>query len=550
MMISFGIQNVNLVAQGITVAHGFFTAKKKESIVARGDNFYNVAAQQMPQVCLAHSLALYTLKVFGSQLKSRVEFALSFAIPIVPTVIAYGAKNSQNPLLKRSFIYIHQNLGNLSQFAAIISATALLVMGQPIMALTGVSFTAIYLLEKNDLLPKNILNIINSSSMAVSISYSVIAGSIWLKLMVVSDITSFVFERYIAGKKNNVRIIEGTPIIPVTYNELNNSLSSPYYCGINKSHLNALPLKNPDVTLDLLQNICDRLDWSGIHKEKLVQALSAVERWTKRENKELTEEEFLKGTLHRILACIKDGEVLGNSAWIVLYYKNIVYLLQNLGNEKESKQVELILRLVLDGGVVINSHKFAVAEQIYLQLKIGDSATPLQEKFRYYLQIQRDKLMGELVSSESFVSNLNYSAEFSHGNVNNFMNNTGEKFLGSAFLQSFCQNFGLSMLGANNDSQCRISQLMKSFYTFLSPLDEIFWDEYNEDFIEKKVFDGIKNGVFTQKELRAWWDEWLSRQIGMDPEDRLDFNIDNINLREHKYLSAMLLDMGIFERSS
>lgn len=508
------------IGSGVSTGYTMIALKLGDEIAARDTaNPYNRAMGQFIQISMAESLALNALSHVGVNYSNTLA---SWTIQLVPFAIAYGVKNFQNPLLKKTFTAIHENLGNLAQLTAIVSTVGLLVLGQPVMAISSLSFVAVYILDKNNLIPKHIINKIYIGSLIIQTSYGLVFGSLLFKIIVISNLITEVSNRFF-----NKPVVD--PVEELGELKIFDQSGEVPQVGINKNHIRPIPLKNVG-DLHMLEQFCDEINWV-----KYSGTIYMAEK-----DNDKTEQEYIKGLLSQIIKGIEQGQVQGNKKLISLYFKNIALLMKDLPIEEKER---IFFRLILEDGINVSYKKVKLAETIYNELKLKSAATPLNEKLRIFLQLQRDEL----------VEHLNHEYEtFDFLSINTTMINaipgaidvSDKEKISPLFLQVLGEEFGLSYQ-AESSNLYQMSNLEKMFYRLIaSEQKEAFWEAYNKSVISK-IYSGVRNEVITKDDIKNWWTNWLSKQNDM-PESEKETFFEKNDIYSFKYYNAMLLGCGIY----
>ncbi|MCE2983875.1 MAG: hypothetical protein LW832_09970 [Parachlamydia sp.] len=571
-----------------------------EITVLQGRNHFMAATNQITQLSLSFQLMNKALQAY--QLPERRMTLLTYGLPIGLGLLA---RREFKNIYARNFVnFAQSHLGHVSLAIAVISNIALYQIGQRLLAVTTLTYLALGVIDRYNLLPDRVHQIMEKGNHTIGSLAGIAYGGTFVQVISAYDIAMQTAQLYQNFRKrgqpeetpspvNNERPqrIETDEPTPVTLAMLSdNRLEDPLL--INRAHLNRnlLPAVRDDITLDNLITLCDGINWDN-HINVIKAKLQDDERWREMAAGTQNEVTYFKENLKKLVDSIKHREILeGRPQNFHMLETYARYIAQELENQDELTQADCLLTLGIEGGEYCGPGKFRVVEEIFSNLISLARGLPLEWRVLAYLQHERIEIFQQLfnfiIKSNPVIKLSSYfCSELDIHNYDAVVNMTQA---GS--------RFGIPHQAAANDETAYMSPSVEmACKRMRDDMGRLFWNGASGNFpvLQKNVIPlkdywkvwkwyslGTESmtirpysfwGIMARLEetigtvqlpisdIYEWWEGWIQRQdLSNDEKARLSEDLAvNAQLNgeplecdgqfKYKFLAAMLLEMGVFK---
>lgn len=581
----------------------FYQARSQEITVLQGRNHFVAALSQMMEATIAFDHVTRALKAYDlTQPHQRLAY-LNFGVPIG---LAYLASREISNLYVRKVVNLAQaHVGSLCLVATIASNVALFAIGQQLIAGTTLVYLGIGFLDRRNLLPERVHQILDKGGHVVGSITGLVFGGNFVRLISVIDIVMTTYNVYLSYRNPNpdpVIIPEAQPLTlppvaetPVSVSRQDLTTLNEYSLReVNRSHLNRnlLPTIREGITLDRLTELADAIPWEN-HRAVIHAKLEDDERWREIAAGTMDEIAYFRQNLQKLVNGIKNHEILqGRPQNFQMVEAYLLYLAQELGNQDAMTQADYLITLGIEGGEYCGPGAFRVIEELFSNMISHTAGLPLEWRVLASLQQERVSIFQQIFDNFWKTSP---QTQF----YKNFMNmNDIHNYDTMMNATQAGPRFGIPHQGALNDEAAYISPSIEIMFKPLSYiLDRTFWQgsemklwhiESNRDLNPGeswKVWRWYKNIIETiwvhpydqyailtrlnstigtaqipKADIYAWWQNWIERQElsvaekeAMQEELMMFASINGECLEtpqgeiETKFLIAMLQEMGVLK---
>lgn len=532
---------------------------------------------------------------------------LTIASYVVPVGVTYLASRQIKVLhISQIANFVQRHLGDLSLLATAVATVALFVLGQSVLAATTLIYLTVGVLDRYNILPESAQKVTRHVNFLVGNFAGLYFGGKFVRLICVLNLVIASVEQYFKYRKRTEGIQkQDAPLVAeeekvgdkqeVSWEELK-ALKHDAACSFRLDHIHRkiYPPIREGVQLDDILTLSDELDWS--HHEHAIKAhLAHDKRWLEVGRFEATPIEYLTRNIHSLVESIKNRKILqGKPQNYEMLQRYLLYIAQELPNQDEMTQADLLIWLGIEGGEYCGSGKFQVVEEVYENLISQAEGLPLEVRVLACLQQERQQVwqrIYELIwKTNPIWQFMGYMTDI-HAvhNANVFIN----------FTQAG-DRFGIPTQAAQNDQTAVINPVTQYLaISFVHIIEKGFWEgksipqfyvifkkpeerkdqwkawkwvkletrsvcpkPYNEQAALERLNITIGTAQIPKLDIYAWWQEWIMRQEDLSDEQKekwMDEFSQSASLNgeplemggkiQPKFLKAMLIEMGVFDKS-
>ncbi|HNA62648.1 MAG TPA: hypothetical protein PKW79_06195, partial [Rhabdochlamydiaceae bacterium] len=436
-------------------AHRLVASKAQEDAAYVGCNTWLTALSQVDQAASFQEIYSKLMQVRGKTHSVFLEFAAVFFIPL-------GLGAAKTLTNEETVEWLHSNVGNLCQIASVVTAVALLYLGQTAYATTTLTIMTIGYLNRHHYLPLPIEKASSKISPWIG-TISALLYSPWLiKLFSLAELIDsanrLLFKRHQVpyDKALHRSHLENL-------DQFNDIYTGRVEVEVNPEHVWIAPFPHSSRTeFTPLVDFCDRFQWP---ERRLFEEIERDPRWLRTDQKKPQVDyarDSFKKMVHGIQhECIETGEILDYG--VLKSY--LGYITDHIANASEDIQDEIMLQLAIEGGDYCGPgiyYQLETAATTLLLNQISANKTerarlPFKQRILLLLQQERLRVMEGFHDA---IGKINWGLHFPQGGKKDIhaMNYT---------IQLIGQNFGLPDQGASQDKTATMTKVEQWIITRL-----------------------------------------------------------------------------------
>ena len=531
-------------------AHPLVDCKAQEDSAYAGCNTWLTAFMQVGQAASFQEIYSKLMDVRGKTHSVFLEFAAVIFIPL-----GLGAAKTWTD--DETVVWLLSNVGNLCQIASVVTAVALLYLGQTAYATTTLTIMTIGYLNRHHYLPLPIHKAFSKISPWIGNVSGLLYSSWLIKLFCLVEL--IVIGNNLLFKRHQVPYDKALHRSHLeNLDQFNDIYTGRVEVEVNPEHVWIAPFPHSSRTeFTPLVEFCDRFQWP---QDRLIQDLEKDARWERSDRKK-TPIEYARESFRSMVQsvqneCIETGEILDYG--VLKSY--LGYITDHIANASKDIQDEIMLQLAIEGGDYCGPgiyYQLETAATTLLLNQISGNKTerarlPFKQRILLLLQQERLRVMEGFHDA---IGKINPGLHFLKGGKRDIhaMNYT---------IQLIGQNFGLPDQGASQDKTATVSKVEQwLFPRLLRVYSENVWTgqdysyresnkwyhEHIEGYTVNRIMKAIQQQMglplFGNNDVYAWALEWNSSL-----ENRVlraEFETFGTKIQEN-FLKAMLVDMGIF----
>lgn len=503
------------IARGISLGGGITDMKRIEDSVRAGRNALFMSITQASQVHFASTMASEALLAAGL---NEVPFEGRMIGYLAPVVIAYFIKGGiDSPCVRKCAIFIQNSIGILCQLAALVSVIAMIALGHLAFGITAAAIIAIGFLDRMGALPDVISHFIHNYSPLIRGTMGLIVGGIVEKIFAVISLVTICYQKYIScTEKQEVREALITQKETLDLPLLEKIIARTVELEVNPHHLQ-IPLlpPSPNVDIQSLVDLFETIDWHSqiaVVRAKFKDDLRFKELYGNvDEYNEATLIKLLKTNLQKFIDDATnrhvDGGVIHEFTRLQDYLKTVAY---QLPKENKITQVDVLVRLAVEGGGYCGPEKLHLGEELYCQLAQNSDIISPETKILLRLQDLRTNWFNKEYDES------NVKSKNDDGCLLKFLKwivDFQDLHLYNLFVNTHGQKLGIRKSSSDNDYAAAVDPLTKLYMAnetqkILDDFDKI----YTRSYIEEQLQDGAGTSTVPIPDLYSWWQSWVERQ--------------------------------------
>lgn len=534
-------------------------AKRAEDSIRAGENAYLPAVLQIVQVSTTLDLANKALE--GGEL-APFSWVGKSVIYLTPILLA-GLKNRAFvPEKIRPILTFFQNhLSSLYQVVNVISSIALLFFGYTLFALSCLFILGIGFMDRNGWLPLAFRQSLHRYQKPLLIGTALVSGGILNKIFAALNLLSWYANRSLPPQKiaQKKSLAQGN----LDPQKMTDFFNGNLHLTVNQSYIHYNPFPPvPNIDIQSLVERFDQINWKKhlpTLRQKLKQDRRFIAQYGSPHRK--TDQEIIaigKHSLQTFISTIKERRILqGEPADYEKLHNYLKLIAKYVQDQKdEILRIDVLFRLVVEGGEYCGPGKFEVAESVYAQTIGENPDIPFRDKVLHCLQDERNLWMQNFYFQSMFQDKkLNQVGKIvDWEDIHNY----------NVFLNLYGDEFGLRKAAADNDDTALIDPLFKWIVTYIlgEKIQHLFWNGHSLAQQTETVTDSLGTPKLPKPEFYDFWLKWIDRQKIDEPakealKDELmmkttlyDRPIEVDGKVSPEFVSLMLFDMGIAKATS
>jgi hypothetical protein len=545
-------------------AYTLVASKAQEDAAYVGCNTWLTALQQLGQAAALQEIYSKMMDVRGKTHSVFLEFAAVIFVPM-----GLGAAKTFTD--EETIEWLHSNVGNLCQLATLVTAVALLYLGQTAYATTTLAIMTVGYLNRHHYLPLPIEKACSKVSPWIG-NISALMYSHWIvKLFALTELIDHA--NVLLFKRHQVPYDEAQHHSHLeNLQQFEDIYARKVAVEVNPEHVWIAPFPHSSRTeFAPLIEFCDDFQWPV---DRLLRDLNQDPRWHRsplKKSFDLASDklpialEYARTTFKKMVhdvqnQCIETGEVLDYG--VLKSY--LGYITDHLHQAPKEIQDEIMLQLAIEGGDYCGPGIYYQLETAATTLLLNQVSVnreerarlPLKQRILLLLQQERLRVMEGFHDA---INKINPGLHFLKGGKKDIhgMNYT---------IQLIGQDFGLPDQGASQDKTATVSKVEQWFFPrLLGVYSKHLWTglEYRyidnrqkyyeqiEGYTVNRILDAIQKQMglplFGNSDVYGWareWNETLEDRILAGEFESFGAKIDS------NFLKAMLVDMGILRIKS
>lgn len=569
-MMNNWIPNVEPIIGALHVSTLSNNASANEGALVAGRHHVMTAITQMIQwnltvdqikLCLQTANIPHSLKI------------LEVANYIVPISISYLASKQIKLLhISKAANFIQENLGSLCVITTTVSTVALLALGHTVLATTTLTYLTIGYLDRHNFLPESAHKALVIADFIIGNITGLYFGGNFIRLFCTVNLVCKVAEKYFKSSSVSQEILATQKDEKDKNQEAENGEKISLrelttlglgYCQqnikIDHIHKKVQPKLDPSITLDVLIDLADKIDWSN-HESLIEGALEDDERWQESGSLgKLTKVEFFKQNLMCFLEKIKNRNILqGKPHSYDILEKYCLYITKVL-KEDNQLQALILISLGIQGGEYCGAGIFEIVESTYVNLCCQSKALSLEERIFISLQQERIRVwqqiyyyfwtknplfqfLGRLINPLA-IHNVNQFKNLTNAGDNYGIPNEGALNDDIAIIDPVNYSLNAQFRHITNEAFWKGKTFPQSYIKIEKPKEHAWrlwkWFQYHSDPVEitsynskaivYHLMDTIGSSVIPKKEIYQWWSQWIDRQTQLSQDERNRMHQDLAN---------------------
>ena len=485
---------------------------------------------------------------------------------VVPFGIAYlSSRQIKHFHISEVANAIQEHMGKASLLVTAVATTALLMLGQQLLAVVTLTYLATGLLDRFNLFSETTQHRLRQANFVIGNLAGLYLGGNIIRVACVMNMIIAAVQKYF---KHSQEVQPANPhkqpatlsdqvltdelkddngerqATTLTLHELQ-QLTNDTVCAVNKSHVHikSLPPVRPDVRIDDIFEISDQIEWER-HEHVIKGHLAKDKRWLEVGQFDSTPIEYFKRNLRSLVESIRDKKILQGKPQnydMLQYYCR--YIAQELKGLDEMSQADYLILLGIDGGEYCGTGKFGIVEEVFESMLALASGLPLEMRVFACEQQERvrvwQNIYGMTWLTNPFWQIQGYFTEINAvHNANLFINlvQAGERFGipnqaaqndQAAVINPATHYLAFSLVHWVEESFWNGKAIPQCYFTFENPqgtdrlkpwkwvklnVDSVSPSPYNQAAMLARLQQTIGTPQITKMEIYSWWNEWIGRQ--------------------------------------
>ncbi|MBA2367658.1 MAG: hypothetical protein H0V82_01370 [Candidatus Protochlamydia sp.] len=596
--------------RGLSNGMLFNMARSQEITVLQGRNHFIAAFAQMMEAAIAFDQMDLAFKAYDLTHPIQKLAFSKFGMPLikfgVPAGLAFLASSEISNIYLRKVVNLAQeHVGSMCLIASIASNVALFAIGQQLMAGTTLLYLGIGFLDRQNLLPERVHQILDKGGHVIGSITGLVFGGTFVRLISIVDIAMTTYKFYLSYMHPNPELIpqmiqeaQPLPVVPlietpvlVTRDHLN-TLNDFTWCEVNQEHLNRnlLPPIREGVTLDRVIELSEAIEWEN-HRAVIHAKLEDDERWREIYAGTMDEIAYFKQNLQKLVNGIKNREILqGRPQNFQMVEAYLLYLAQELANLDEMTQADYLITLGIEGGEYCGPGAFRVIEELFSNMISHTAGVPFEWRLLACLQQERIAIFQQIYDNfwkSSPIFQL-YKTFMNMNDVHNYdtlinLTKAGPRFgiphqgalndeaayvppsseimckpFNKALEKTFWQGSEMPRMQVEKNPNLNPVESWKVWRWYKVAIDQVWVNGYEQNTILQRLKTTIGTAQLPKAEIYVWWQNWIQRQPVPDAEKALmeeelmmfaSINGESLETEQGeirpKFLIAMLQEMGV-----